>query len=70
MSLLRPKAGHKRGEFQLEQFVDPRIPAVLSGDALRLRQILLNLGGNAVKFSDQGTVRLSMAPSWSLCGRL
>ena len=60
MSLLRPKAGHKGRDFTLESFVDPNIPDFLSGDALRLRQILLNLGGNALKFSARGTVRLAL----------
>ncbi|HJW24444.1 MAG TPA: PAS domain S-box protein [Rhodocyclaceae bacterium] len=46
----------------LQQEIDPRLPGLLRGDALRLGQILLNFLGNAVKFTDQGSV--AVAARW------
>lgn len=46
----------KEKGLQFDFDVAPEVPNMLSGDAVRLNQILLNLGSNAVKFTEQGSV--------------
>ena len=58
-ALMAPLAGQRGLGF--EEDVDPDVPRWLVGDAMRVRQILLNLLGNAIKFTERGHVALSMA---------
>jgi signal transduction histidine kinase/CheY-like chemotaxis protein len=56
--LLAPRA-HAKG-LEIASAVDPRIASKVIGDELRIRQILLNLAGNAIKFTDAGGVYVTV----------
>jgi signal transduction histidine kinase/CheY-like chemotaxis protein len=59
LKLLRPRASAKGLELQINYLED--VPQYFKGDPTRIRQILMNLVGNAVKFTDKGDISLQVS---------
>jgi signal transduction histidine kinase len=59
--ILRYRCEEKGLDLSFE--TEPGVPREVRGDHQRLRQVLMNLGGNAVKYTDAGSIRIVLQPA-------
>jgi signal transduction histidine kinase/CheY-like chemotaxis protein/HPt (histidine-containing phosphotransfer) domain-containing protein len=56
--MLSFKAQEKQIDFEIQ--IDPALPAYYNGDPTRINQVLINLAGNAIKFTEKGYVKIKV----------
>lgn len=68
MDLVAARAAEKG--LELAYFLEDDVPAIVKGDEIRLRQVMINLLGNAVKFTEKGEILLSVSSSTEQGGKV